>query len=81
MDSFVYSDFLLRVRRRHRSHYSFKNETARTINFIGSIIMIVSVFAIVKNKESEKKPVVWGIMILVGLVLFVGSYIVDHLLL
>ncbi len=42
--------------------------------------MIVSVFAIVKNKESEKKPVVWGIMILVGLVLFVGSYIADFLL-
>ena len=79
MDSFVYSDFLLRVRRRH-SYYSFKNETAKTINFIGSIIMIVSVFAIVKNKESEKKPVVWGIMILVGMVLFVGSYIADFLL-
>ena len=81
MDSFAYSDFLMRVRRRrHRSYYSFKNETARTINFIGSIIIIVSVFAIVKSKESEKKPVIWGIMILVGMVLFVGSYIADFLL-
>ena len=78
LDSFAYSDFLLRTHRYKYSYYSFKNEIAETVNFIGSSILIVSILVMGKSKESRKK---WGIMILVGLLLVAGSYIVDHLLL